>query len=237
MRIPIVFSGLMVAIIWTRRRKRFEPLFDVGDQSIFEVVDIDGRGNMHGGDKAKPVANAAFLDDLFQLRRNQHDLPLLSGVKKQIFRLRLHRSGCACHHDFLCAVGDDIMVSSMPQSEDSTHLSPEDKYYDAIDRVAEGDLAGAVIAFRSCLVDDPSMLDAMHGLIRALQDLGELDEAIGIAIRLSYLAPEDVLAHTSLSILYQHKGMVPEAEAEAMKAKLLSWKLELRQQKLNPGTS
>jgi Flp pilus assembly protein TadD len=125
----------------------------------------------------------------------------------------------------------------MPQSEDSTHLSPEDKYYDAIDRVAEGDLAGAVIAFRSCLVDDPSMLDAMHGLIRALQDLGELDEAIGIAIRLSYLAPEDVLAHTSLSILYQHKGMVPEAEAEAMKAKLLSWKLELRQQKLNPGTS
>jgi hypothetical protein len=40
-----------------------------------------------------------------------------------------------------------------------------------------------------------------------------------------------VLAHTSLSILYQHKGMIPEAEAESLKAKLLSWKIQLRQQK------
>jgi hypothetical protein len=43
--------------------------------------------------------------------------------------------------------------------------------------------------------------------------------------------PEDVLVHTRLSILYQHKGMVPEAEAEALKAKLLGWKHQLRQPK------
>jgi Flp pilus assembly protein TadD len=128
------------------------------------------------------------------------------------------------------------MVSDMPRSEDRTHLSPEDKYYDAIDRVANGDLTGAVTGFRSCLDDDPSMLDAMHGLIRALQDLGELDEAIHVAQQLSRLDPEDVLAHTRLSILYQHKGMVPEAEAEALKAKLLGWKLQLRQQEQKPGT-
>jgi len=109
------------------------------------------------------------------------------------------------------------------------HQSAEDKYYDAIDKVADGDLANAVIAFRSCLADDPSMLDAMHGLIRALKDLGELDEAIGVALRLAAIDPDDVLAHTSLSILYQNKGMVPEAEAEATKAKLLGWKLQLRQ--------
>jgi len=124
----------------------------------------------------------------------------------------------------------------MPRSEDSTHLSAEDKYYDAIDQVANGDLTGAITAFRACLADDPSMLDAMHGLSRALQDAGELDEAIGVAQRLAELDPEDVLAHTSLSILYQHKGMVPEAEAEALKAKLLGWKHQLRQQEQNPGT-
>ena len=122
----------------------------------------------------------------------------------------------------------------MPRSEDSTNLSPEDKYYDAIDRVANGDLTGAVTAFRSCLADDPSMLDAMHGLIRALQDAGELDEAIGVAQRLAELDPEDVLAHTSLSILYQHKGMIAEAEAEALKAKLLGWKKQLQQSKAKP---
>lgn len=123
------------------------------------------------------------------------------------------------------------MVLDMPQSEDSTHSSPEEKYYDAIDRVANGDLTGAVTVFRACLEDDPSMLDAMHGLIRSLQDLGELDEALRMAQRLAEIDPEDVLAHTSLSILYQHKGMIPEAEAEATKAKLLGWKHQLREQK------
>ncbi len=110
-------------------------------------------------------------------------------------------------------------------------LSAEDKYYDAIEKVADGDLNGAIAAFRSCLADDPSMLDAMHGLIRALKDAGELDEAIRVAHRLSEIDPEDVLAHTSLSILYQNKGMIPEAEGEALKAKLLGWKLQLQ----NPG--
>lgn len=107
--------------------------------------------------------------------------------------------------------------------------SAEDKYYDAIEKVADGDLPGAIADFRSCLADDPSMLDAMHGLIRALKDAGEIDEAIRVAQRLSEIDPDDVLAHTSLSILYQNKGMVPEAEAEALKAKLLGWKLQLRQ--------
>jgi len=36
------------------------------------------------------------------------------------------------------------------------------------------------------------------------------------------------LAHTSLSILYQKKGMVPEAEAEANKARILGWKQQLK---------
>jgi Flp pilus assembly protein TadD len=69
----------------------------------------------------------------------------------------------------------------------------------------------------------------MHGLIRALQDAGDYDQAIATANELIGRDPEDVLAHTSLSILYQHKGMVPEAEAEALKAKLLGWKQELHE--------
>ena len=106
-----------------------------------------------------------------------------------------------------------------------------DIYYGALDSFAEGDLAAAIAGFRQSLDLDPGMLDAMHGLIRALQDAGQLDEAIATAHRLAAIDPDDVLAHTSLSILYQHKGMVPEAEAEAAKAKLLGWKFQLQQQK------
>ncbi len=78
------------------------------------------------------------------------------------------------------------------------------------------------------------MLDAMHGLIRALQEQAQFDDAIAIAKRLLELDPDEVLAHTSLSILYQHKGMISEAEAEALQAKLLGWKKHLQQQKPKP---
>jgi len=113
-------------------------------------------------------------------------------------------------------------------SPSPTRTLAERAYDQAIDLVANGDPAAAN-KFREALALDPDMLDAMHGLIRALQDAGEFDQALAIARDLITRAPEDPLAHTSLSILYQHKGMVPEAEAEALKAKLLGWKLELRE--------
>jgi Flp pilus assembly protein TadD len=118
--------------------------------------------------------------------------------------------------------------NNVPMTHSST---AQDLYHEGLDRLAEGDAAGAVQRLRHCLEVDPGMLDAMHGLIRALQDSSEYDAAITVAHRLLQLDPEEVLAHTSLSILYQHKGMIAEAEAEALKAKLLGWKKQLRQQK------
>jgi Flp pilus assembly protein TadD len=110
----------------------------------------------------------------------------------------------------------------------------EELYHQALDRLAEGDATAAVEGLRRCLEADPGMLDAMHGLIRALQEQGDFDGAIEVAHRLLELDPDEVLAHTSLSILYQHKGMIPEAEAEALKAKLLGWKKHLQQLKPKP---
>jgi len=61
-----------------------------------------------------------------------------------------------------------------------------------------------------------------------LQDLERLDEAIEAAKKITEIDPDDVLAHTSLSVLYQKKGMVPEAEAEANVARVLGWKQQLK---------
>ena len=118
-----------------------------------------------------------------------------------------------------------------PPSHSST---AEDLYHEGLDRLAEGDAAGAAQKLRDCLAVDPGMLDAMHGLIRALQEQGEFDAAIAVAQRLLQLDPDEVLAHTSLSILYQHKGLIAEAEAEGLRAKLLGWKKQLQQQKTTP---
>src|SRR6202795_5253846 len=90
----------------------------------------------------------------------------------------------------------------------------EDRYYAALDLMAEGRLEEAVTAYRESLAADPAFTEAMHGLARALQDLQRYDEALGVAQRLAEIEPDDVLAHTSLSVLYQKKGMIPEAEAE-----------------------
>ena len=104
----------------------------------------------------------------------------------------------------------------------------EEHYYAALDLLAAGDAEAAVAQFRAARVADASFLDAQHGLIRALQDAHCYDEAIGEAKELAASAPEDVLAYTALSILYQHKGMIPEAEHAATQAKLLGWKQQLR---------
>ncbi|HVM93983.1 MAG TPA: tetratricopeptide repeat protein [Terriglobales bacterium] len=104
----------------------------------------------------------------------------------------------------------------------------EDHYYAALDHVAEGRDEAAIEEYRAALGADATFADALHGLSRALQNLNRLDEAIEVANRIAALDPDDVLAHTSLSILYQKKGMIPEAEAEANKARILGWKQQLK---------
>ncbi len=104
----------------------------------------------------------------------------------------------------------------------------ENLYYSALDSLAEGDSAGAAAGFRAALAADPALLDARHGLIRALQDAGAYEEALAEAQALAAEAPDDVLALTAISILYQHLGRIPEAEEAATRAKLLGWKQHLR---------
>lgn len=112
----------------------------------------------------------------------------------------------------------------------------EDLYDAAIERMAEGDLRAAIEGFRASLAADSGFRDAAHGLIHALKNAGELDEAIEVTRRLIASDPDDVLAHTSLSILYQHQGKIAEAEAAATRAKLLGWKQQLREEKEGGGS-
>ena len=113
-------------------------------------------------------------------------------------------------------------------SDPNVRQKAEDLYYAALDLMAEGKLEQAVSGYRESLAADPTFTEAMHGLARALQDLARYDEAIAVAQRIAELDPDDVLAHTSLSVLYQKKGMIPEAEAEGAKARVLGWKQQLK---------
>src|SRR5579862_1671292 len=113
-------------------------------------------------------------------------------------------------------------------TDSNSRQKAEDHYYAALDLVSEGDQERAVAEYQKSLDADPGFTEAMHGLARALQNLDRLDEAIAVANRIAELDPDDVLAHTSLSVLYQKKGMMPEAEAEGNKARILGWKQQLK---------
>jgi tetratricopeptide (TPR) repeat protein len=110
----------------------------------------------------------------------------------------------------------------------------------------EGKHAEAVEAYEAALAVKPDWTDALHGLAMAHMSAGTVDEAIAIGLRIVELDPEDPFAHTSLSMFYQRKSAVAEkvgdeasarelielAEKEGARARLLSWKQEL---KTNPN--
>ena len=121
-----------------------------------------------------------------------------------------------------------MLESARMSDETAARRIAEDHYYAALDRVTDGNHAGALAEYEQSVAADPTFTEAMHGQARALQNLGRYDEAITVAQHIAELDPDDVLAHTSLSVLFQLKGMVPEAEAEGAKARVLGWKQQLK---------
>ncbi len=122
---------------------------------------------------------------------------------------------------------------------DDARQIAEDHFYTALEFFAQGNPEEAIKEYRAALDADPTYTDALHGLARIYQDLHRYDEAIAIAQKLATLDPDDVLPHTSLSILYQKKGMIAEAEEEANRARVLGGKQQLKQsaQKKGPDSS
>jgi tetratricopeptide (TPR) repeat protein len=109
-------------------------------------------------------------------------------------------------------------------------MATKDELFDrAVDAVADGDLTAAVEQYRAAIALDADFADAWQGLSLALNDLGQHDAAIEAAERFVALAPDDELAHTTLSRVLQAAGKVPEAEAAGGQARILSWKRQLKE--------
>jgi tetratricopeptide (TPR) repeat protein len=125
-----------------------------------------------------------------------------------------------------CLSGVDRSVTLPPSMP-----SKDDLFDRAVDFVADGKLDEAIATYQEALAIDPEFGDAIQGLAMAYADKEMFDEAITWAKRLAELTPDDTLAHTSLSMFYQRKGMIAEAEAEGAKARMLDWKRQLAEQK------
>jgi Flp pilus assembly protein TadD len=104
----------------------------------------------------------------------------------------------------------------------------EDLFVQAVDAFGEKMLDEAIRLYRQALEIDPKYQDALHGLARAQFDNGNVDDAIETAKRMTANDPDDILAHTSLSMFYQSRGMIEEAEREGNAARVLGWKEDLK---------
>ena len=104
----------------------------------------------------------------------------------------------------------------------------EDLYDSAVDLFGEGKIDEAIATYEEALALDPTYVEALHGLAMAYAGKPDYDKAIEVGKRVCELTPDDILAHTSLSMFYQQKGMIPEAEAEGAQARMLDWKRQLK---------
>ncbi|HEV7732862.1 MAG TPA: tetratricopeptide repeat protein [Candidatus Binatia bacterium] len=104
-----------------------------------------------------------------------------------------------------------------------------DLFDQAVDLIADGKVDDAIARYHEAIAVDPDFADAWQGLALALNDERRHAEAIEAGKKLCELTPDDVLAHTTLSRIYQAADMVPEAEAEGGKARLLDWKRQLKE--------
>ena len=87
-------------------------------------------------------------------------------------------------------------------------------YKSGITRFAQQDFQGALEDFDAALLLDPNFGDVHQSIAHVHEKLGDYDAAIAAAKKAVACNPDDFLTHTSLSMFYQRKGMIAEAETE-----------------------
>jgi tetratricopeptide (TPR) repeat protein len=107
----------------------------------------------------------------------------------------------------------------------------EELYDQAVDSIAEGRVDDAICKYKEALHLTPAFADAWEGLSMAYADKEMWAEAIEAAKKVVELTPDEQLAYTNVSRIYQRSGNVSEAEAWAAKARVLDWKAQIRGEK------
>lgn len=101
-------------------------------------------------------------------------------------------------------------------------MPTEIELYDAaLTHFAENDLESAVNAFKELTDTYPHYIEGFVGLGHAYERLSLYDEAIVAIQRAIEINPKDPLVYTSLSVCYQRKGMIQEAEDAMAKSQEL----------------
>lgn len=86
----------------------------------------------------------------------------------------------------------------------------------------------AIAEYERALAGNPDWVDVLLAKATCQSSLGRNEEAVETVQRVIELAPNDAMAFTSLSIFLMRMGKIEEAEAAQAKARMISWKEELK---------
>ena len=81
-RIAVRLAGAVVAVVAAERGKFFEPLVDVGEETVLSVIDPNSGGDVHGGDEDHALLHAALAQDLLHLWSDIDVLSMLSSLER-----------------------------------------------------------------------------------------------------------------------------------------------------------
>ena len=109
-------------------------------------------------------------------------------------------------------------------------------YKKALAFFGENKYPEAIAEYQEALKEDPDWPDGLHGLAMAQMNADLLDEAIATGLRLAEVNENDPFVFTSLSMFYQRKGLLEEAEKASTKARMLSWQDSMHQDPNAPSS-
>ncbi|MBI2870871.1 MAG: tetratricopeptide repeat protein [Candidatus Omnitrophica bacterium] len=110
----------------------------------------------------------------------------------------------------------------------------EAHYHRGVTLYGQEDINGALAEYERALEMDPHYVDALLGAAVACDRTGRLDHAVAFTLRAVRIDPENLLAHTSLSLFFQKLGMTRSAEETQSVARILAWKEEARVKRESP---
>ena len=99
-------------------------------------------------------------------------------------------------------------------------MSAQKHYQKGMEYFVIDELDSAIDELKSALDLDPDHADALHALAMSYYHQKDLESAVRYGDRLRAVAPENNMAYTCLSMLYQAQGRIKDAEdmlAEAAK--------------------
>lgn len=85
----------------------------------------------------------------------------------------------------------------------------------------------ALEAFKNALAMDAHDAELYNAIALTYTKKNLYEDAFPYAKRYAEMRPSEILAYTSLSMIYQQLGFINEAEEEANQARILSWKEDL----------